>query len=79
MSAHPDLSTLPRRMRYAATILREAAARESAIAGEHQLAVYSADHLEWMADRWDSGGSSEPRQLSDCNCSGATADLGDGA
>jgi hypothetical protein len=50
---NPDLSTLPQRMRYAAAVMREAAARETAEGGRPSLPVYSANHFEWMADRWE--------------------------
>jgi hypothetical protein len=50
---NPDLSTLPQRMRYAAAVMREAAGRESREAVSEMLPVYSADHFEWMASRWE--------------------------
>jgi hypothetical protein len=47
MSEQPDLSTLPKRMRYAATVLREADARYDF------NKVWPVEELEGFADQWE--------------------------
>jgi hypothetical protein len=50
MTEQPDLSTLPKRMRYAAEVLREVNKRE----GMHSDFSWANCGLRALADRWES-------------------------